>query len=137
MALDTTQDLRAYLLTSTALTAFVADRICENDIPTFVDARVDYLWLRQSSRVFAHTFDSAAGEAPQALLFDVECCSRSLRNSAAMADAVRALFPYAGTMGDSTIKAAFVNDQGEDYEPLNESASKGIHVQSLQIEICP
>lgn len=135
MANDASQNLRTYLLTSTTLKAFVADRIYQSRIP--MKPRGDYLWLRQGGKLFEHTFDDAVGTGPRAITFDLECCSQHPDRAADISDAVRGLFPYAGTMGDATVKGAFVNDQDEDYLPINEVATEGIHVQALRVEVCP
>jgi hypothetical protein len=132
---DTAYNLRAYLLTSVAITDLVADRIHQNHVPE--DRKEDYIWLRTATRQYDHHLNSPAGEAPRAIYYDCECCSRNLDRSAAIADAVRNLFPYAGTMGDSTTKGAFVNDQDETYIPINEMADEGVHVQAVQIEVMP
>lgn len=132
---DTAENLRTYLLSASAVTTFVADRIHQNHVPD--DKSDDYIWFRKASQQYEHHLNSAAGEAPRAIYYDVECCSRDLDRSADLADAVRGLFPYAGTFGDSTTKGAFVNDQDEDYLPFNDDAEDGLHVQALQIEVMP
>lgn len=132
---DTAENLRAYLLTSTTIQGFVADRIHQNHVPEH--RAEDYIWFRKASQSYDHHLNSTAGEAPRAIYYDVECCCTDLDRSADLADAVRNLFPYAGTMGDSTTKGAFVNDQDEDYFPMNESEDEGIHVQAVQIEVMP
>lgn len=134
MAHDYTQNLKAFLESNSAVSTLVASRIHHNNVPT---EKGDYIWLRRSGQRYERTLDEAAGTPPLSVLYDVECCSSDLNRSATLADAVKNLFPFAGTFGDSTVKGAFVNDQDEDYVPLNSSASVGINVQSLQVEICP
>lgn len=137
MALDYTQNLKAKLQADTTVASYIASRVHHNNVPTLTDAKLDYIWLRRSGHRYERTFDESAGTAPLSVLYDVECCSRDLDRSAKLADAVRNLFPFSGTFGDSTVKGAFANDQSEDYVPLNDSASIGVHVQALQVEICP
>jgi hypothetical protein len=131
---DVAENLRAYMLTSTPLKALTS-HIAENKVPQPTPDK--YIWVAQNGKVYDQTTDDAAGVAPRSVLFDCECCAKELRDSVAIADEVRALFPYRGTFGDMTIKGAFVNDQSEDYTSVNEMADDGIHSQSLQIEICP
>lgn len=134
MANDYTQNLKRFFETDQTVRGFVASRVHHNNVPT---EKGDYIWLRRSGHVYDRTFDESAGTAPRLVLYDVECCSSDLHRSSLLADAVRALFPFSGTFGDSTVKYAAVNDQDEDYIPLNSSASVGINVQSLQVEIMP
>ena len=134
MAADYTQNLKSCLQASSAVVAFVASRIHHNNVPM---EKGDYIWLRRSGHRYERTLDEAAGTAPLSVLYDVECCSSDLDRSADLAEAVKNLFPFSGTFGDATVKGAFVNDQDEDYIPLNSSASVGVNVQALQVEICP
>ncbi len=136
MALDYTQNLKAKLAADGTVASYVASRIHHNNVPT-QDAKLDYIWLRRSGHRYERTLDEAAGTPPLSVLYDVECCSRDLGRSAAIADAVKNIFPFSGTFGESSVKGAFVNDQDEDYVPINEMASVGINVQALQVEICP
>lgn len=131
---DTAENLRSFLLNTTALTAIVADRVHQAHVPE--NRTKTYIYFRRATRIYEHTLDSAAGEAPRSELFDLECCSRE-GLSDAVADQVRALFPCAGSFGDQTIKGAFVNDQDEDYIPINQDGDDGVTVQALQLEICP
>ncbi len=137
MALDYTQNLKAFLGSASAVRTLVASRICHNHVPTGKDATADYIWLRRSGQIHEHTMDDAAGTPPRSVLYDLECCSRDLERAADLADAVKALFPYSGTFGESTVKGAFVNDQSDDYVAINENASIGVNVESIQVEICP
>jgi hypothetical protein len=132
---DTTENLRTYLLTSAAIKTLVADRIHQNHVPEH--RAEDYIWLRRATQQYEHHLNSTAGESPRAIFYDLECCSRDLDRSAELADSVRAIFPFAGTMGDSTTKGAFVNDQDENYIPINEDADEGVFVQAVQIEVMP
>jgi hypothetical protein len=137
MALDYSQNLKAKLGSDTTVASYVASRIHQNRVPTPEETKLDYIWLRRATHQYTRTLDEAAGTAPLSVLYDVECCSRDLNRSAVLADAVRNLFPFSGTFGDSTVKGAFANDQSEDYEPISTSASVGVHVQTIQVEICP
>ena len=137
MAFDYTQNLKAKLATDGTVAGYVANRIHQNRVPTQEETKLDYLWIRRSNHRYERTFDESAGTAPLSVLYDVECCSRDLNRSALLADAVRNIFPFSGTFGDSTVKGAFANDQSEDYEPINLSAGVGVHVQTIQVEICP
>lgn len=132
---DIAENLRTFILTSSTLTAFVADRVHHGHVPA--NKEETYIYFSRSNRAYEHTLDSEAGEAPRAEYFDMECCSRNPNASNNLADAVRGLFPMRGTFGDATIKGAFVNDQDEDYIPLNNAADEGVTVQALQMEICP
>jgi hypothetical protein len=136
MANDYSQNLIAFLASDATVRGYVASRICQNNVPTGPDATKDYLWLRRSGQQYERTLDEAAGTPPRSVLFDVEACSRDLDRACKIADSIRALFPFSGTFGDSSLKGAFVNDQSEDYVPLNENATIGVHVESLQVEIC-
>lgn len=132
---DATENLRKYLLTSATIRLLVADRVHQNTVP---ESRAEaYIWLRKSSEAYEHHLNSAAGESPRAVYYDLECCATDIEQSTDIADGVRSLFPYAGAFGDTTVKAAFVNDADEDYIPINEMADEGIHVQALQLEVMP
>lgn len=132
---DTAQNLRAYLLADTTLRGLVAN-VHELQVPQTGDTQ-DYIWFSQNGKVYDEATDDAAGVSPRSIMFDCECCSRNLGQSIKIADAVRGLFPYRGAFGDQTIKGGFINDQSEDYIPINDMGETGINVQSLQIEICP
>lgn len=139
MAFDYTQNLKKFLETDQTVRGFVASRIHHNNVPTLnkAEQKYGYIWLHRAGHVYDRTLDEAAGTAPRSVLYDLECCSLDLERVSDIADAVRALFPFSGTFGDSTVKGAFVNDQSEEYAPINESASVGMNVVSLQLEICP
>lgn len=135
MANDVAQNLRAFMLNDNTLRGLVTD-VHENQVPQSGTMQ-DYVWFQQVGKVYEQATDDAAGVAPRSVLFDCECCSRRLDNSIKIADAVRNLFPYRGSFGDATVKGVFVNDQSEDYAPLNDMGDIGMNVQSLQIEVCP
>lgn len=133
---DNAQNLRTYMLANTTLTALIADRVHESQVPQ-TGTELEYLWFQQNGKVYDEATDDDAGIAPRSIMYDVECCSRSLGKSVQIADAVRGLFPYRGAFGDETIKGGFVRDQSEDYVPANDMGDGRVFVQSLQIEICP
>lgn len=135
MANDTTENLRVYLLTSSDVRSLTSGNVHQNQVPQ--NRKQDYIWLRLASRQPDHCLDDETGAAPRALLYDCECCSSDLDRSVRLSDAVRALAPYRGSFGDSTVKGVFVNDQDEDYQPVNDMGDIGIHIQTLQIEVCP
>lgn len=135
MAFDASQNLIAYLNTSTAVRSLMKGGAHENKVPQ--SRANDYVWFRQTNREYVRTLDEAAGTPPKSIFFDVECCSTDLNRACDLAAAVRDLFPFSGTFGESTTKGAFANDQSEDYLPTNEMADDGIHAQSLQLEIMP
>ncbi len=136
MAFDAAQNLRAFLLADTTLNTLVAGGVHENQVPQ-MGTEQNYIWLAQNGKVYDQATDDEAGVSPRSIMFDCECCSRKLPESVQIGDAVRNLFPMRGTFGDATIKGVFVNDQSEDYVPINDMGDKGIHVQALQIEVCP
>jgi hypothetical protein len=134
---DYAQNIKAYLQAQPSVAALVASRIHHNNMPTIAETNNDYIWFNRAGHVYDRTLDEAAGTEPRSVLFNMECCSRDLGRAAALADAVRNLFPFSGTFGDDTLKGAFANDQSEDYVPINEASLVGVHVESLQLEICP
>lgn len=135
MALDTAQNLRAFMLADTTLRGLVTG-IHENQVPQG-DTDQAYIWFQQNGKVYDQATDDSAGVSPRSIMFDCECCARGLSASIKIADAVRNLFPYRGAFGDTTVKGVFVNDQSEDYVPINDMGDNGVNVQSLQIEVCP
>jgi hypothetical protein len=128
-------DLCKFLRDAPAVASIVANRVHENLVPQRRDK--EYIWLALIGKQYDHCLDDEPGTPPRSLLFTCECCSPNLAKSNELADAVRNLFPYRGPFGTTAVRGAFANDQSEDYEPVNAHGEEVIHVQALQIELCP
>ncbi len=69
------------------------------------------------------------------IVFDVECVSPDLATSMQLANAVRAMNTFTGTMGDTLVLACDVQEQSDEYVYHHDYADEGLAVDALRLEL--
>lgn len=135
MAADLAENLRTLMLSTDAIKTRIGRRMHQDSVPQ--DEPRPFIYFGRTGVRLERCHDDAAGEAPFSHTFAVECVADTPRDMNTLVDAVRTLDLYAGTFGDSTIQGMFIEDQSDDYVPINAAGDKGRHVAALSVEVVP
>lgn len=119
---------------SVASTA-LGGRVHKNAVPQSQAQQYPRAWFQRSAQNDTPDLDGTAGGWLEEF-FDVEVMSGSASEAEATAEMVRSyLHCKRGTFGAGTIKACFVNDADDDYEPKGIGADSGVSIVALQVRI--
>lgn len=135
MSLAIDEQLIAYLLADTGVSALVATRVHEGQVPQ-VDT-FPYVWLER------HTKEQTGGLTPRETQlveqrFNVECVATSIASAQTLAEAVRAsLHEKRGVLTgtEAAVQGVFVEDHSDDYLPRNSGEDEGLHIVSLDVSV--
>ena len=129
------ENLRNKFINTGAIQALIGPRMYQ-DHPLQGPPR-PFIFFQRSSVRHERALDDAQGEAPFSHSFDVECVADRDSQAEALSDAVRTLDGFTGTLGDTTIKRLFVDDQSDDYVPVGAGSDSGRFVKALRMEVFP
>ena len=132
---DTAQNLRTLLTGTSAVSTICGAKVHQGTVPESDVAELPYLWMGRSSRKLDRVLSEAQGAASDEEWFDVEAISDDLDEAQRLADAVRTLDNFRGTMGTQTIKGLFLNDQDDNYVPRGTLGETELHVAALAVQI--
>lgn len=127
------KDLRTHLLTDASLVALVGQRVHQNRAPA--QYLGPYVWFARRGVDWEDCLDDDAGEDPFRQFIDVECLAMDLDDTEAMADCIRSLHGYHGSLGAGSLQGLWVLDQDDDYIPRGHGSDDARHVAALQLEI--
>lgn len=124
------EDLRTFIVGSTAVTALVSTRVHYNRIPQ--SSARPHIWFRVVSDTEERTMDRVGGlhEA----YADVECVALSESSAQSIADAVKdRLDGYKGAAGNATVQGSWLRDKDDDYVPFSIESDEGAHVIAFSL----
>lgn len=133
---DVGENLRSFLLSSTAILEIVGQRVHQDAVPETSEEAFIWYSQRSSESPFA-CLDDEAGVEPDVVSFDVECVSDDIAEAKRLAAAVRALCPHRGTFGAGAAQLVTVEDQNDDYVPRSDMSDEGRNVCALSIDVYP
>jgi hypothetical protein len=132
---DYAQDLLALLKTDSAVTRHAGNRFHEDHVPQLNGVLTEpFVWFSQRQETPSNTLSGAQGEAPDTVVFDMECSGGSMRRTGqkALGAAVRALLH---NYRSATVKAIFVRDKENDHLPVSNGGDAGVLVTAYDIEV--
>jgi hypothetical protein len=133
---DFAENLRAFLIADSGVTALVGARVHQNHAPQKYDR--PFVWLRLRGTENLDKLDDAVGAEPFRLFYDLECVSPSVAQAASLASTIKSiLHNYRGAMGSGSVRGAFVQDHDDDYVPRSVDGDNGLHVAALDVELIP
>lgn len=138
MANSVGENLRAFLLTQTGVTAIAGPRVCKDHVPmgTLDDGPYVAFKLDTTRRETCH--DDAVGARPFGYTFQLESVAETEAQCAALWQAVAdALNLAKGTFGDSTVQLVKVEDGTSNYEPFSVSADTGLYFGGYSVQVIP
>lgn len=127
------ENLRSKFLATDAIASRVQSRMFQ-DVPQTNQPR-PFIFFRRSSTNHERTLGESQGETPFSHTFDVELVGDRESDAELLVDAVRTLDGFTGTAGAGTVKRLFIEDQTDDYEPVN--SGDGRFIKSLRMEVYP
>lgn len=131
---DLAENLLAKFIATDAITSKVGRRVHQNKIPAVVEPR-PFIYFARTGTEKATALDDSQGQVPFHESFAVECIGDTPAQANQLADAVRTLDDFSGTMGTQTVKHLFVDDQDDDYAPVGAGSDQGRHVAALAVEV--
>jgi hypothetical protein len=138
---DYAQDLLALLKSDATVTKYAAARFHEDHVPHLNGTLTEpFVWFSQRQETPGSTLDGAQGEAPDTVVFDMECSGGSQRRTyqKALGAAVRALLHnYRSTFGSGTVKGIFIRDKDNDHIPVSNGGDAGVLVTAFDVEVWP
>ena len=129
------ENLRSKFLATSAISTLVGGRMFQ-DHPLQGPPR-PFIYFARSSTEHERSLGEAQGSVPFRHIFDVECVADRDSQAESLADAVRTLDGFAGALGDSTVNRMFLEDQSDDYVPVNSGGDSGRFVKALRMEVIP
>jgi hypothetical protein len=122
------EDLRTFIIGTTAVTQYVSTRVHYNHLPEA--SALSHVWFRITSDTEERTMDGVGGM--HEAYVDIECVGNTESAAQNAADAVKTRCDgYAGTMGNISCKGLFLRDKGDDYVPYANLSDEGAHVVSF------
>jgi hypothetical protein len=126
------EDLRTFIIGTTAVTQYIGTRCHYNHLPE--SAIQPHVWFRVSSDTEERTMDGVGGLHEAQV--DVECAGLSESSAQNVADAIKTrLDGYKGTFGTATAQAAFLRDKDDDYLPFSNQSDEGVHVVAYSLQM--
>lgn len=126
------QDLRSFIIGSTAVTAQISTRCHYNHIP--MNSAKPYVWFRVTEDNEPLCMDGTGGMHQS--LVDLECSGLTEESVQAVADAVKdRLHGYKGTLGSISAKGVFVAGKDDDYIPFTNQSDDGIRVIAFSVNL--
>jgi hypothetical protein len=119
------EDLRTYIVGSTAVTALIGTRCHYSKTPQ-ASARPN-VWFRVASDTEELTMDGVGGLHEATC--DIECVALTEGSAQDVADAIKTrLSGYKGAAGNATAQAMFLRDKDDSYVPFSNESDEGVHV---------
>jgi hypothetical protein len=126
------EDLRTFIIGTTAVTSLVSTRVHYNHITESVAK--PHVWFRVSADTEERTMDGVGGLHEASV--DVECAGLTETSAQNVADAIKTrLDGYKGTLGNATAQACFLRDKDDDYLPFSNLSDEGVHVVSYSLQM--
>lgn len=126
------ENLRTEILAATPL---IGTRCHKNHVPQSQGKIYPRVWYQRTSKTDDPDLDGTVGGLIEEL-YDIEVMSEEADEAETVADTIRtALHAKQGTFGAGTIKACFVSDVDDNYEPRGIGSDDGINIVALQVRI--
>lgn len=135
MAADLAENLRTLFLSTDAIKQRIGRRMHQDKVPQ--NERRPYIYYGRQNVRLERALDDDPGEAPFSHTFALECVGDTPRETSQLVDAVRTLDLHTGAFGDSTVQLISIDDQSDDYDPVNAGGDRGRHVAALSVEVVP
>lgn len=131
--MDYAQELRATLLGLAAVRAAVGEHVFVSHVPRFRDR--PYVWVGQAAVAYDECLDPGPDDPPWAVDFDVEVVAPKRDQARQIAAAIRALSHTRGPFGAGRCAGIFLENQSEDYAPVNDFSDDGLFLELLRLRV--
>lgn len=123
------QDLRTFIIGTTAVTGLISTRVHYNKIPQA--SPLAHVWLRVRSDETGLTLDGA-NKLHEAFA-DIEAVADDEDEAQSIYTALHnRLHGYAGAIGNVTAQGIFLSAKGDDYVPFADMGDEGKHVNACE-----
>lgn len=126
------EDLRAFIVGTTAVTRYISTRCHYNDVPQ-ISAK-SFAWFRVAADSEELTMDGVGGlhEA----MVDIEAVGATETAAQDAGDAIKVrLHGYKGTPGSITCQGAWISDKDDSYFPYANRSDEGAHVVAYSLRM--
>lgn len=127
-------DFCKFLKANASIAAKVGRAVFHRHVPQSAPERFIYL-KRTSFRHERHL--EQTGDPAFSHTFAVEVIAENEEEADELADLIRGLDGTSGTFGGRTIQGMFVDDQDDDYEPMQIGSDLGWHKPIFSVEVVP